>query len=141
MKYFSIAQITDLHVGRKIPFPSGEVDLFDQLKKTIDHLNNFQPPIDMAMVTGDLVNHGHLEDYWRVKNELDRLNCPYFIAVGNHDQRTTLIDIFSDHPYLSEEGPFIQYAIEDKPIRIIVLDTLEPGTHFGLLDNIIIFVL
>jgi Icc protein len=135
MKYFTIAQITDLHVGRKIRFPSGEVDLFHQLIKTVDHLNNFNPSIDMVMVSGDLVNHGHLDDYNRVKKELDRLNCPYFIVVGNHDQRETLRKVFFDHSYLSEEENFIQYSIEDKPLRMIVLDTLEPGTHFGLLDE------
>ena len=133
MKYFTIAQITDLHVGRKINFPSGEIDLFDQLVKTVNHLNNFSPSLDMVAVTGDLVNHGHLEDYYRVKNELDRLNCPYFLVVGNHDQRETLKKVFSDHTYLTGENQFIQYSIEDKPVRIICLDTLEPGTHFGLI--------
>ncbi|HAK46365.1 MAG TPA: phosphodiesterase [Spirochaeta sp.] len=133
MKYFTIAQITDLHVGRTITCPSGEVDLFDQLVKTVKHINNFDPPVDLVAVTGDLVNHGHLEDYNRVKRELDKLNAPYFIVVGNHDQRQTLRRVFHDHPYLAGDGEFIQYAIEDKPIRIIALDTLEPGTHFGLL--------
>ena len=132
-KYFTIGQITDLHVGRKIPFPSGEVDLFDQLVKAVDHLNSIDPPLDMAVVSGDLANHGKEEDYLRVKSELDRLKFPYFIVMGNHDQRETLVKVFGDHQYLVTDDDFIQYTIEDKPIRIITLDTLEPGSHRGLL--------
>ncbi len=132
-EYFTIGQITDLHVGRKIPFPSGEIDLYDRLVDAVDHLNSIDPPLDMAVVTGDLANHGREEDYIRVKKELDRLNFPYHIVMGNHDHRTTLAEVFSDHPYLKTGNEFIQYTIEDKPIRIIALDTLEPGTHHGLL--------
>ncbi len=133
MKYFTIAQITDLHVGRAINFPSGEVKLFDQLVKTVKHINNSDHSIDLVAVTGDLVNHGHLDDYNKVKRELDKLKCPYIIVVGNHDQRQTLRQIFHEHNYLSGNGEFIQYTIEDKPVRIIALDTLEPGTHYGLI--------
>lgn len=135
MRYFTVAQITDLHVGRKIRFPQGEIDLYNQLIKTIDHLNRLSPSIDMVVLSGDLVNHGHLEDYNRVKRELDRLTCPYFIVVGNHDQRDILRSVFTDHPYLSGSDSHIQYTIEDKPIRIIALDTLEPGKHYGLMDE------
>jgi 3',5'-cyclic-AMP phosphodiesterase len=133
MKYFTIAQITDFHVGRTITFPSGQVDLFDQLVKTVKHINNSDPPVDLVAVTGDLVNHGHLEDYNRVKRELDKLISPYYIVVGNHDQRQTLRQVFHDHSYLSGDDEFIQYTIENKPLRIIALDTLEPGAHYGLL--------
>ena len=132
-KYFTIGQITDLHVGRKIPFPSGELDLFDQLIKAVDNLNSIDPPLDMAVISGDLANHGKEEDYIRVKSQLDRLNFPYFIVMGNHDQRETLKKVFNEHTYLKTEDEFIQYTLEDHPIRIIALDTLEPGTHFGLM--------
>ena len=132
-KYFTIGQITDLHVGRKIPFPSGELDLFDRLVRAVNHLNSIDPPLDMVIVTGDLANHGKEEDYIRVKKELDRLHFPYFVVTGNHDHRVTLTRVFNDHPYLRTGNEFIQYSIDDKPIRIIALDTLEPGTHHGLL--------
>lgn len=132
-RYFTIAQITDFHVGRKIAFPSGEVDLFDQLVKTVSTINSLDPLPNLVMVTGDLVNHGMLEDYRRVKGELDRLKVPYYIVIGNHDQRKSLVEVFNDHPYLKGEGGFIQYTLEDKPLRIVALDTLEPGTHHGLL--------
>jgi 3',5'-cyclic-AMP phosphodiesterase len=132
-RYFTIAQISDFHVGRVIPFPSGEVDLFNQLVRTVDFLNALDPGPDMVMVTGDLVNHGKLEDYRRVRGELDRLLMPYYLAAGNHDQRKSLIEVFNDHSYLKTSDGFLHYSLEDKPLRIVTLDTLEPGTHYGLL--------
>jgi 3',5'-cyclic-AMP phosphodiesterase len=128
-----IAQISDFHVGRTIAFPSGSVELYNQLLKTVSSLNRLDPQPDLVMVTGDLVNHRREQDYRQVKEALDRIRAPYRIAAGNHDRRKSLIEVFSDHPYLAEDGEFIHYTVEELPLRIIVLDTLEPGTHYGLL--------
>jgi hypothetical protein len=48
--------------------------------------------------------------------------------MGNHDSRAPFLALFPDVPCV--DG-FIQYAIEDWPLRILVLDTLEVGRHGG----------
>jgi len=131
---FSIAQITDFHVGRSITFPSGKIDLYDELLHTAAKLRSMDPQPDIVMVTGDLANHGGDADYLRVKKVLDSLEMPYHLVVGNHDSRAKLRSIFSDHPLLHSRSEYIQYVIEDAPVRIIVLDTLAVGSHRGLID-------
>lgn len=128
---FTIAQITDAHVGRVIPFRGGVVDLYQQLQKGVDHLNRLDPQPDLLVFTGDITNHGSTNEYQRVKSLLGKLEMPCYLAVGNHDHRERLKEVFGDHHYLHQMDGFIQYVIEETPIRIVVLDTLAPGTHHG----------
>jgi Icc protein len=134
-KLFTLAQITDPHVGRIITFPSGKIDLFDELVRTADKLAAFSPRPDALVVSGDLAHHGGEEDYRRARAVLDGLAIPYYLVVGNHDRRALLREVFCDQAWLGQSGEeFIQYAIEDYPVRLIVLDTLAPESHRGCLD-------
>ena len=47
---------------------------------------------------------------------------------GNHDNRPAFKEVFSDKNF---NNGFLQYVIEDYPVRIIVLDSLKPGRHGG----------
>jgi len=132
---FTIAQITDLHVGREIPFHSGNIVLYDQLVKAVESVNSLDPLPDVLVVSGDLANHGNEKDYKRVHDLFKTLNMPYYIVVGNHDQRSSLRSIFSEHTYMNTGSEFIQYALEDYPVRIVVIDTLAVGSHRGLMDK------
>lgn len=132
---FTIAHITDFHVGREINFPSGKIDLYDELLQTARKLVSMDPLPDLVMVGGDLANHGVDSDYMRVKKVLDETNIPYCLVVGNHDSRSKLRAIFSEHSRLHTHSEYIQYVIEDTPLRIIVLDTLAVGSHRGLIDK------
>jgi 3',5'-cyclic-AMP phosphodiesterase len=51
---------------------------------------------------------------------------------GNHDAREPMREAFSGDGYLPSEG-FLNYVIEDYPLRIIGLDTLVPGEGGGVL--------
>ncbi|MFW6361125.1 MAG: metallophosphoesterase, partial [Spirochaetota bacterium] len=121
---FTIAHITDFHVGREINFPSGKIDLYDELLQTARKLVSMDPLPDLVMVGGDLANHGVDSDYMRVKKVLDEMNLPYCLVVGNHDSRSKMRAIFSEHSRLHTQSEYIQYVIENTPLRIIVLDTL-----------------
>ncbi len=134
-----IAQITDFHVGRVIETREGPVDLLDQLHRTVDRLNSLDPTPDLVMVTGDISNHGRLEDYRATRQALEQLRMPYGIVAGNHDHRQRLRDVFSDHSYLHKGGEFLHCDLsdiddnEESALRILCLDTLNPGNHNGLL--------
>ena len=60
------------------------------------------------------------------------LAMPYFLIPGNHDSRDAMRAAFPDHIYLGRDG-FMQYAVEDYPLRLVALDTLIPGGHGGRL--------
>ncbi len=127
-----IAQITDFHVGRIIQTEQGPVDLHDRMLEAVAHIKKMTPQPDLLMVSGDLSNHGNEADYIRVREALQQLQMPIYIIPGNHDRRSRLRQIFADHDYWPQEG-FIHYVLEEYPLRIIGLDTLAYGEHYGLL--------
>src|SRR5581483_11424509 len=60
------------------------------------------------------------------------LKSPLYVIPGNHDKREEMRSAFKDTPYMPKEG-FIQYAIDDYPVRLIGLDTLVEGEVYGRL--------
>ena len=122
-----IAQITDIHLG----FDPINPDEFNRqrLDATLDALRALAPRPDLMLVTGDIANDGDdAQSYQRYREAIDGLDFPIYPLMGNHDSRAPFLELFPEVP--SVDG-FIQYAIEDWPLRILVLDTLEVGRHGG----------
>ena len=94
------------------------------------HVNALDPRPDIVIATGDLVEGGKPEEYARLKRLLAPLAMPVHLIPGNHDARDALRAAFADHAYLPSRG-FLQYTIEDQPVRLIALDTLVPGKGYG----------
>ena len=128
-----VAQITDMHLST----PGSRTDrLFrtaDHLERAVDHLNALVPRADVVLATGDLTDQGRVEEYERLRAILERLAMPAYLIPGNHDDRENLRKVFDHHPYLDCDGSFIQYAVDDWPLRLIALDTLAPGKSRGRL--------
>jgi len=122
-----VAQITDLHLG----FDPGNPDELNRqrLDRTLRRLAEMTPRPDLLLATGDIADNGDdVESYARFKEAIAGLPFPVWPAMGNHDSRVPFLEAFPDTPQV---GGFIQYAIEDLPVRILVLDTLEVGRHGG----------
>ncbi|HEX6376372.1 MAG TPA: phosphodiesterase [Allosphingosinicella sp.] len=122
-----IAQITDIHLG----FEPGNPDEFNRqrLDAALASVKALTPPPDLLLATGDLADTGDdSESYRRLKLALADLPFPVFFALGNHDGRDAFRAHFPDAPM--PDG-FLQYAIDDHDLRILVLDTLEEGRHGG----------
>jgi 3',5'-cyclic AMP phosphodiesterase CpdA len=98
----------------------------------VAEINRLDPLPDVAVVTGDLVDHGEPPEYEHLRALLAPLAMPVFVIPGNHDAREPLRAAFAADGYLPADG-FLQYAIEDYPIWLIALDTLIPGEAGGLL--------
>ena len=127
-----IAQITDTHVE----MPGGDLDRnYDtagHLERAVRHLNAFTPQPDVVLLTGDTVNLGSREEYGRLCEILSPLRPPLFVIPGNHDNREEMRRAFAHDGYFPTDG-FLQYAIDDWPVRLIGLDTHIPGEHGGRL--------
>jgi Icc protein len=122
-----IAQITDIHLG----FDQGNPDEFNRqrLDLALRSLREMVPQPDLLLATGDLADAGDdSASYARLKDALADLPFPVYFALGNHDGRDAFRANFPDAPM--PDG-FLQYAIEDHDLRILVLDTLEEGRHGG----------
>jgi len=82
-----IAQISDLHAQPDGSLLFDKIDTNTALTRAVDHLNAMQPPPDLVLVTGDLVNDGTPEEYVEAARQLARLNAPVYPIPGNHDDR------------------------------------------------------
>lgn len=121
-----IGQITDLHIG----FDGQDKPCVNlqRLHHVLDSLRSFRRGPDLLLLTGDLVESGEGWAYEKLKDALTSLNIPAYFALGNHDSREAFAEVFGDASF--NDG-FLQYVIEDYPLRIIVLDSLKPGRHGG----------
>ena len=125
-----LAQITDVHLG----FDPGNPDELNRqrLDRTLRLLSRMNPLPDLLLATGDLADNGDDRvSYRRWKDAIRDLPFPVYPAMGNHDSREEFLALFPDQP---TAGGFVQYAIEDHPVRILVLDTLEIG-RCGVLES------
>ena len=127
-----IAQITDLHVVARDRLCYHRVPTNEQVRQAVSHLNNLKPSPDAVIVSGDLTDHGRDEEYSVLRELLSPLKVPVFVIPGNHDNRAALLKSFADQDYMPPTGsPFVNYVIDDYPIRLIGLDTSVPGHHHG----------
>jgi 3',5'-cyclic-AMP phosphodiesterase len=127
-----IAQISDMHVKADGELLYRRIDTAGYLERAVTHVNALDPRPDLVIATGDLVEGGKPEEYARLKRLLAPLAMPVHLIPGNHDARDALREVFPDHAYLPRTG-FLQYTIEDQPVRLIALDTLVPGKGYGAL--------
>jgi 3',5'-cyclic AMP phosphodiesterase CpdA len=125
-----IAQITDLHIG----FDRGNPDEanVERLNRVIDELFGMTPAVELLIVSGDLVENGDdLDAYRRMREIVGRWTGPTLWAVGNHDDRANFRIALPEVP--TDDHGFIQHEMDHKGLRFLVLDTLDPGRHGGML--------
>lgn len=127
-----IAQITDFHIRPRGRLAYRVVDTAAYLARAVAVLNALDPAPDVVVATGDLADFGRPEEYDLLRELLSPLAMPVYLVPGNHDDRDRLREAFRDGGYFPEAG-FLQYAIEEHPLRILALDTLIPGKPGGLL--------
>lgn len=121
-----IAQVTDTHLG----FDPDNPAEFNRkrLDQVIRILQGMQPQPDVLLLTGDLADRGDSASYRRLANALGNCPFPVWPIVGNHDDRANFLKHF---PQVDTVDGFVQYQRQCGPLRMLFLDTLEPGRHGG----------
>src|SRR6516165_11660686 len=97
----------------------------------IADINALDPPADVIVHSGDIVHNGREDEYAQAVALFAKARAPVYVLPGNEDDRANLRGAFSAGGYFAEGCDFIDYAIEDYPVRLIALDTLSPGNGRG----------
>jgi 3',5'-cyclic-AMP phosphodiesterase len=121
-----IAHVSDTHLA--LDKPDAERRIRD-FASTIADINALDPPANAIVHTGDIVHNGRQDEYAQARALLAKARAPVYVLPGNKDDRTNLRAAFFPRDYPVSQ--FIDYAVEDFPVRLIALDTLKPGGNRG----------
>jgi len=123
-----IAQISDTHIASDAPDADQRIRDF---ARTIADINTLDPAPDMIVHTGDIVHNGRRDEYAQAVAVFAKARAPVYVLAGNKDNRANLREAFSAYGYLTPRSDFVEYAIEDYPVRLIALDTLSSSSNKG----------
>lgn len=121
-----IAHISDLHIDTT---EGGNAASVERAARVLDHLNGLPGRLDAILVTGDIADHGLVEEYRQAAKILDSpypvLHCP-----GNHDIRANYRIGLTGEP--ASDAPINQ--VHRLPGATFALcDSTIPGEDGGLL--------
>lgn len=123
-----IAQISDTHIALDTPDADRRLEDFE---RTIADINTLDPAPDVIVHTGDIVHNGRPDEYAAAAAVLAKARAPVYVLAGNKDDRANLRTAFAADGYLAPDSDFINYAVEDYPIRLIAADTLSSNSNKG----------
>lgn len=123
-----IAQISDTHLTLDAPDSDRRIHDF---ALTIADINTLDPAPDVIVHTGDIVHNGRQDEYAQAVATLSKARAPVYVLAGNKDDRANLHAAFSPSGYLAPASEFIDYAIDDFPVKLIALDTRSSESNKG----------
>ncbi len=123
-----IAQISDTHIAFDAPDAGQRIR---DLALTVADINALDPPPDVIVHTGDIAHHGREDEYALAAAMLSKARVPVYVVAGNKDDRANLRAAFAPRGYLAPGSDFIDYAVEDHPVRLIALDTVSAASNKG----------
>lgn len=139
---YLLVQLSDPHVTHPGRLISGRVDTAAALQHAVERVLQIRPRPVAVLVTGDLVDRGHPDEYAQLRERLQPLidaGMPLALLPGNHDAREPLKQAFACLQGVHCGGtgtPAIQYALDlPGPLRLVVLDSLVPGQPHGGFDD------
>lgn len=132
-----IVQISDTHVASSGKKAYGVAPTIENLKTCVENINQLDPKPNLVLLTGDITNTSLTEEFKQALTLLNKLDMPYFVIPGNHDDRLKLKTTFDKHcPAVSTPENFIQYVVDDYEIRLIAVDSTIPKKVGGELCQV-----
>lgn len=121
--------LTDLHLvepGRDWP---QSVDPLARLQTCLEEIGALHSDAERIVISGDLIQLRNPGAYGTLRAEMEAMQIPYRLLVGNHDDRDALLKTF---PEIDVFEGFVQRADNLYGARVLYLDTLAAdGKHHG----------
>ncbi|GAA5069309.1 3',5'-cyclic AMP phosphodiesterase CpdA [Thermocatellispora tengchongensis] len=132
----TFVQLTDAHVRADGTLMHGVVDTAANLAAAVDMVEASGTPVSAFLLTGDLADDGAPEAYRRLRDIVEpaaaRLGADVVYAMGNHDERAGFrAELLGEEPSAYE----CDMVTTIGGLRVIVLDSTEPGRHDGNLTD------
>jgi 3',5'-cyclic AMP phosphodiesterase CpdA len=121
-----IAHLSDPHLARGPLAAQPAANLADAIGRVLA----VEPRPDCIVITGDLADTGHPEEYAALHAILRHCPVPVHLMPGNHDDPDALIARFGDTPFL-DDGLSTKYAVQYPEATIIVADSWMPEDPAG----------
>lgn len=108
------------------------LDPVARLEPAFADIARFHADAECCVITGDLADIGESSAYAWLAGRLARFELPCHLILGNHDNRETFLSQFTNTP--TDTNGFVQSVVDTSAGKFVLLDTVEPGTHGGVLD-------
>lgn len=123
-----IVQISDTHIDPE--HDNGPARLHD-LEACVADINSLDTAPDVVIHTGDMAHNGNDEKYQLAFDILQKLKPPLLACAGNRDERSLLRERLNIGRPLNADSQHLQYVVDDFPVRLIALDTLNDQSNQG----------
>ncbi len=128
-----LLHLSDLHV-RPAGVPAYRVVEASALaERALRAVRGFVPRPDAVVISGDLTDCGLSAEYAELARMLRRhlSGLPVFLIPGNHDRRENFRAALGGFRGVTEHPEFVQYVVDDLPVRLMLLDSVVPGAGHG----------
>ena len=123
-----IAHLSDLHLTRGPLAAQPAAGLADALGRLLA----VEPRPDCVVITGDLADTGHPDEYATLRAILRKCPLPVHLLPGNHDDPAALVARFGDTPYLGN-GVSPSYTVEYPEATLVIANSWVQGSPAGCL--------
>lgn len=125
---FKFVVMSDLHIVPRGALSNG-LDSSARLEQAIAHVNARHSDAEFCVFAGDLTDNGDTLAYDRLSRKLAHLELPFYLTLGNHDDRQAFLEVFGEG-YAAASGRIDDFVDHDG-YRVILLDSLQDGTDAG----------
>jgi Icc protein len=128
-----LLHVSDLHVRPRGETVSRVVESSQFAERALRAIAAFRPRPDAVVISGDLTDCGLEPEYAWLRLLLDRhlAGLRLLLIPGNHDRRENFRAALGDFEGVTADPEFIQYVVDDLPVRLIMLDSVVPGAGYG----------
>jgi 3',5'-cyclic AMP phosphodiesterase CpdA len=128
----TLIQFSDVHVVPEGALLHGAVDTLGNLATALAEVEAAEVKPAALLFTGDLADAGDAASYRRLRELAEktaaRIGAPALFGMGNHDTREPFhADLLGGE----SSGAERDFVHEADGLRVIMLDTTEPGHHHG----------
>ena len=118
--------ISDIHLVSKESLLNGSIPS-KRLEKCLDDILKWHSDAEFCVISGDLSEFAEKEAYQSLKYRVQEFPIPFFLMIGNHDDRDLFQTVFPDNP--CDQNNFVQTSFETNEGVFLFLDTKKQGEN------------